>query len=139
MTVTRNVIRDLLPLYAAGESSADTRTLVEAWLKDDAELAAELAALQDDRPPSLITQTSKGTEMRDVIAQTRTLLRRRTLALAGALTFTALPVMGLIYRMEGVHFPLEVIPFGEGFCLLLAAGFWTMFGMTMKRMKVSGL
>jgi anti-sigma factor RsiW len=38
MTVTRNVIYDLLPAYFAGEVSADTRTLVDEFLETDPEL-----------------------------------------------------------------------------------------------------
>ena len=39
MEVTREVILDLLPLYLADEASADTRTLVEAYLSRDDDLA----------------------------------------------------------------------------------------------------
>ena len=39
MEVTRNVILDLLPLYLAGEVSADTAALVENYLETDQELA----------------------------------------------------------------------------------------------------
>jgi anti-sigma factor RsiW len=39
MEVTRNVILDLLPLYLAGEVSADTATLVENYLEANPELA----------------------------------------------------------------------------------------------------
>jgi uncharacterized protein len=43
----------LLPLYAAGEASTETRALEEDWLARDAALAEELAALRDERPSSL--------------------------------------------------------------------------------------
>ena len=43
MTITRAVVLDLWPLYEAGEASADTRSLVEAFLRDDPEFAQELA------------------------------------------------------------------------------------------------
>ena len=49
MKITRNVILDLLPLYAANEVSADTRALVEKYLKTDPELAnvaKQLAAME---------------------------------------------------------------------------------------------
>ena len=39
MEITRNVILDLLPLYSAGEVSADTRALVEKYIETDPELA----------------------------------------------------------------------------------------------------
>jgi hypothetical protein len=40
--VTREVILDLLPVYLAGEASPATRTLVEEYLKQDAELAQRI-------------------------------------------------------------------------------------------------
>jgi hypothetical protein len=39
MKITKNVILDLLPLYAADEVSSDTRALVDEYLKTDPELA----------------------------------------------------------------------------------------------------
>jgi len=39
MEITRHVILDLLPLYLAGEVSADTRALVEKYLETDPALA----------------------------------------------------------------------------------------------------
>ena len=58
MNVTREVINDLWPVYAAGEASTDTRALVEAFLQQDPELArllqghGEEALLRQD-PPGL--------------------------------------------------------------------------------------
>ena len=49
MKITRNVILDLLPIYVAGEASADTRALMESYLASDpeaAELAKEFAQMQ---------------------------------------------------------------------------------------------
>jgi len=39
MNITRDVITDLWPVYVAGEASADTRALVEAFLRQDPEFA----------------------------------------------------------------------------------------------------
>lgn len=39
MTVTRDVVIDLLPVYLSGEGSADTGRLVEEFLQQDQELA----------------------------------------------------------------------------------------------------
>jgi hypothetical protein len=55
--ITRDVIVDLWPLYVSGEASPDTRRLVETFLEQDAEFAAELkrsgGPLPDSAPPSL--------------------------------------------------------------------------------------
>jgi len=39
MNITRDVVLDLLPVYLAGEASADTRALVEEYLTRDPDLA----------------------------------------------------------------------------------------------------
>jgi hypothetical protein len=39
MNVTRDVINDLWPLYSIGEASADSRTLVDEFLRQDPEFA----------------------------------------------------------------------------------------------------
>ena len=41
MKVTRDVVKDLLPIYLADEASADTRSIVEEWLRTDPELARQ--------------------------------------------------------------------------------------------------
>jgi ferric-dicitrate binding protein FerR (iron transport regulator) len=42
MTITKSVIVDLWAIYASGEASADTRALVEDYLRGDPELAQQL-------------------------------------------------------------------------------------------------
>lgn len=42
MKITRSVIVDLWEVYASGEASADTRALVEEFLRGDSELAQQL-------------------------------------------------------------------------------------------------
>jgi anti-sigma factor RsiW len=50
MEPTRDVIKDLLPLYLAGEASPDSRAMVEQHLDRDPELA-ELARQWNDQLP----------------------------------------------------------------------------------------
>jgi hypothetical protein len=50
MEVTRDVILDLLPLYLAGEASADTQALVKEFLDHDQDLA-QLARRWRERLP----------------------------------------------------------------------------------------
>lgn len=44
MSVSRDVILDLLPVYLAGEASPATRQLVEEYLQQDPELAESISA-----------------------------------------------------------------------------------------------
>jgi anti-sigma factor RsiW len=48
MKITRDVIQDLLPLYLANEVSDDTRALVEDYLENDPELAAQIKEYEAD-------------------------------------------------------------------------------------------
>jgi len=52
MNITREVIIDLLPVYSSGEASADTMSLVEAYLRTDPELSELIG---DERVPSALT------------------------------------------------------------------------------------
>lgn len=49
--VTRDIITDLYPLYVSGEASADTRRLVEEFLKRDTEFARSLNEANRDLLP----------------------------------------------------------------------------------------
>ena len=51
MKITRDVVLDLLPVYLAGEASADTRRLVEEFVQTDAELAR---LVREDRSSRLL-------------------------------------------------------------------------------------
>lgn len=72
MNITREVIIDLWPVYTAGEASADTRALVEEFLRDDPELSrllkendeaallkAAVPALPPDREVQALNRTKK--------------------------------------------------------------------------------
>ncbi|RJR30009.1 MAG: hypothetical protein C4574_02775 [Candidatus Latescibacterota bacterium] len=99
MDVTRNVILDLLPLYASGEASADTRALVEKHLATDpeaADIASELAKLQSvsDVPAPLNREDAM-----EAYREAKKYMLQRTIALAIiiAVTFIAtISFLGLI-------------------------------------------
>ncbi len=42
LEVTRSVVSDLWPLYKSGDASMDTRTMVDAFLAEDATFATQL-------------------------------------------------------------------------------------------------
>lgn len=64
MEITRNIILDLLPLYSANEVSADTRALVEKYLKTDPELANVAKQLESmEKPRKIPVPLSQDDEM----------------------------------------------------------------------------
>jgi len=86
--VTRDIISDLWPLYVSGDASADTRALVEAFLREEPELARQLmedagAPLPGHDVPSLTADHELRT-----LAQIRRRLTGPRWALLLAIVFT---------------------------------------------------
>jgi len=94
MQISRDVIRDLWALCQAGEASEDSRRLVDAFLAQDAELAATLrsdAGSLAAAPPALPVSHEAETLTR----MKRRLNRRSPLRLL-ALAFTGLAVARIV-------------------------------------------
>jgi hypothetical protein len=113
MTVTREVVRDLWPAYAAGDASGDTRRLVDEFLAQDPEFARTLRSEADpvvetgriaeetiDLPPNHEARTLDRVKAR---------LRRRSPFRLVALAFTGLTVLRLIQQTSFTTSPGEVI------------------------------
>jgi hypothetical protein len=83
MSVSRNVILDLLPVYLAGEASEDTRTLVEEYIQSDKELAQMVnQAKKQSLPNNINVPINKDTEMAS-LRKSQGMIRR-TILLGGA-------------------------------------------------------
>jgi anti-sigma factor RsiW len=83
---------DLLPAYQAGEASADTRQLVEAFLASDAELAGLVSRGSADRLLKVDTPPVVETERRAAFDTTRRWMAVRTWSLGLAIFFWLLPL-----------------------------------------------
>jgi anti-sigma factor RsiW len=139
MNVTAEVVKDLLPLYVAGEASADTRALVEEFLRTDPQLAALAAALREQESgPAQVRTAPPGAE-RAALATTRSLLRRRSWLLSFALMFTALP---LSFSFDAGGFRFLLLRDAPAFALaswVVAIGLWIAFAQVARRLRVTGL
>ena len=100
MTITRDIIGDLLPAYLSGEASADTRALIEETAARDPDIARLVASAKDERTDTMFTHTVSlpPNLERDVVTRTRAVLRRRSWTLALALFFTGVP---LVFAFHG--------------------------------------
>jgi anti-sigma factor RsiW len=142
VNVTREVILDLLPAYLSGEASVDTRALVEEFLKQDPDLARNIrsewlekmdAAAPSALPPELELKAFR---------RTKHLLGRLRWALGFAIFFTSL-ALSLSFETDGFHivkvrlFLLEQAPAEWGVCAVLAAAFWTIYGMMRRRLRTA--
>jgi anti-sigma factor RsiW len=91
MNVTRNVVLDLIPLYAANELSEDSRRIVEDFLKTDPELAALVKKMAANglrgTPPA---PTSRDTELRAFAQTKKIMLVRNVIWVLAALLFATI-------------------------------------------------
>lgn len=139
MNVTREIIKDLLPLYASGEASADTKRLVEEFLRDDAELRRLADALKaEDLAGAPHAPPAPSAGHADLL-RTKSLLRRRTWLLALAFFFTGLPLSFVAADGRIKFFMLRDAPQVAAASLALAVVLWIAFAATARRLKVTGL
>ena len=139
MNITRNIIADLYPVYQSGEASADTRALVEEYLRGDPEFARRLwesaqAVLPEAAPAALPREHEIET-----LARTRQLVRRRGGLLGLAIFFTMLPFSSVFERG---HFTFIVCRDAPQLALvswLAAAATWAAFLRTRHRLRNSGI
>jgi anti-sigma factor RsiW len=138
MKITREIVKDLLPLYAAGEASADTRAVVEEWLRDDPGLARLAEAMRGDAAPGRAAPAPPDAG-RTALATAKTLLRRRTWLMAGALFFTGLP-LSFAVGSDGLRFlMLRDAPLASAASLAVAGALWIAFARVARRVRVTGL
>ena len=90
MTVTRDVILDLLPLYFAGQVSADTRTLVDEFLRTDPDFA-RMSQRFDTLLKAHGTPSDGGAAERRTFERTRRLLKTRNHTIGMAVAYSLLP------------------------------------------------
>jgi hypothetical protein len=102
MTVTRDVILDILPLYFSGQVSADTRVLVDEFLATDPDFARmsrrfdQLLAERDPKP------TSGDAIERRAFERTRRLLRYRNQMIGFAVGYSLAPFF-FLFRSGGIE------------------------------------
>ena len=137
MDVTRDVVKDLLTVYLAGEASADTRRLVEGYLDRDPVLAADVARAKGTALPG--TPAPPASAEKQALDATRQLLKHRTSTLAVACLFTVLP-FAFAFDGSGITFIL----FRDAPTIAIAwwataAAMWGCHFVIRRRVRVSGL
>ncbi len=136
MTISHNVVRDLLPVYLAGDASKDTIAFVEEFLKSDTELANEVTRARDLRFPSTPVQP---TSEKVTLDSTRRLLKLRASTMAVALIFTVLP-LSFVFKGSRITFLLiRDAPIVGIAWWATAAIIWIWHAIIRHRLRVSGL
>jgi hypothetical protein len=140
-SIPRDVVRDLLPLYAAGEASDATRLLVEEAVQHDAGLASELEELREPGLAAAPRPALSPEHERVTLARAKRLMKRRTLFLVFAWVFSTLPFsVGISLGTGGVDFFfLRKLPGPSAISLVLGACAWTGFFLTKRQLRVEGM
>lgn len=136
MNLTRDVVKDLLTVYLAGDASADTRALVEDWLRSDADLARQVAeARRGELPPIALPEPS--VEKR-AMTRTRRRLKLRMVVMGAAVYFSLLPLT-VVFNSKGFR-GLLIEDWPERIAVLaVAAVLWVVYFVQTRRLRVSGL
>jgi hypothetical protein len=93
MTVTRDVIYDLLPDYFAGRTSDDTRALVAEFFKADPEFARMAERFQSLLTEGVEKRIAADVRERLVLERTRRFLRYRNQLIGFAVAYSLLPFL----------------------------------------------
>jgi anti-sigma factor RsiW len=137
MTVTRDVVKDLLPVYLLGDASPDTRRLVESFLATDEALRREVeAARHFSLPPA---GDPPRTAEKQTLDATRQLLKQRTSTLATAVLFTLLPFSFVVKHSEVTFLLFRDEPRIAAAWWFTAAVLWVWHIRLRLKTRVSGL
>ena len=137
MNITRDIVKDLLTVYLAGEASPDTVALVNEYLKHDPELACDAEAARDrglGLPPTAVPSAEK-----QALEETRQLLKNRTATLVVAMVFTVLPLTFVFHGTTITFLLIRDAPLIGVAWWLTAAVMWVWHVRIRRRLRVSGL
>ena len=135
MNVTKDVVFDLLPVYAAGEASPDTVTLVEEYLRGDPELARMAEELRSHPLPEVRGEL-RPTREKEALDRTRWFLRVRGWMLGVAWLMTGLPFSFQYSTSTGFRWLyLDGPPWAPLALWASAASFWVAYYFVNRRLR----
>lgn len=139
MNVTREVILDLLPVYLAGEASADTRQLIDEYIKQDAELGREIRRKMTENLAAVTSPVLSPDLELKALARTRQVLALQRWLFGLAFFFSLLPLSA---RFEFSHGRLvdagmvaQDYPELALFALIVAVGLWIGYYFSRRRQR----
>ncbi len=136
MRITRDIVKDLLTVYLAGEASEDTRALVDEWLKGDPGLASQVERARRSELPPVVPPPPSAEKV--AFDRTRRRLRLRSVVLGTAIYFSTQP-LSVTFGSGGYRGLLLQDWFSRGLALAVAAALWFAYWRMSRRLAVSGL
>ena len=136
MNITRNVVKDLVTVYLAGEASADTRALVEDWLRSDPDLAAQVDRARGLELP--VVALPAPTVEKRAFDRTRRRLRGRAIVLGAAIYFSTLP-LSVTFGSDGFRGLLLQDWLSRTLALAIASALWVVYWRMSRALHARGL
>lgn len=134
MNVTRDVVSDLWPVYSAGEASADTRALVDAFLERDPEFARVLRTAVE--LPVVNSSLAPDSETR-ALRRTRDLVRGNAWMRGVRLMALVFTIFAFTRILSDTTFTRSPVPFiGNAVC---AAITWTIYAVWLSHARKRAL
>jgi len=133
MNVTKEIINDLIPLYAANECSADTRALVDEYLQRNPQQAEELRRVMGTSVPQAVPSSKSLDEVRS-FREARRRLRRRSWLMAFAIFFSLAP-FSFVWTSGRVWWLLRDAPASAVVYAALGVGFWVIYAVERGRSR----
>jgi hypothetical protein len=125
MKMTKEIIHDLMPLYAANECSADTRLLVEEYLRENPREAGEIQRLLEAPIPVRVPPAASLAEAQALREARRRIGRQKWLM--GLAIFFSLAPLSFFDDNGRVWWCLRDAPQSAAVYLVLAAAFWAVY------------
>jgi hypothetical protein len=140
MQVTRDVITDLLPLYFAGEVSADTARLVESYFAQDPDFGAKARQLADAAagvPRMRPAEEAKAEKA--ALERARSLVQNRNAMLGCAIAYTLAPLL-FSFNVHGIRFVmLRDHPFQAVVFFLAGVACWIAYFVLRRKTQATGV
>lgn len=133
MNVTKEIINDLIPLYAANECSVDTRLLVEEYLQCNPQQAEELRRVMTTSVPQNVPSAKNLDEVR-AFREARRRLQRRSWEMAFAIFFSLAP-FSFVWTERRVWWLLRDSPASAMVYAVLGVVFWVIYAVERNRSR----
>jgi hypothetical protein len=134
MNVTKDVINDLLPLYAANDCSGDTRKLVDDYLQRNPAEAEQLRRIMSAPVPGAAPSPAELDEARSLRKARRT-VRRRSFLLGLAIFFSLTPFSFFVTEKQSywllLDAPMTALIYGA-----LGVVCWAAYAVARYRLRI---
>lgn len=136
MTLSREVMDDLLTLYLAGEASAETRLLVEEYARENPHFAKAMAGARELELPSMPAAPQKELKTLGLVRQ---YIFLRSLFVGMGIAFTMIPFTFVFHNRRLTFLMLRDEPGLAYAALSLAAASWIACWVMNREIHKAGL